>query len=174
MSTFWTAFSPDFTRNPQLNYSEEFKRLAVHRRWKVGGARYRKAWVRCCEEEFGVQYGRDERRLDGWRALCADVGIEDIPNSITQCKKVCLNRFSGIGPKDECRYVLLTSLGLQVLNRTWVNLVHLIECRANGTVAFRHPSQNALRIYTKETGKIFPKKAAKENGFLKALLITIY
>jgi len=147
MTSFWTSFSPAFTRNPQIAYSVDFERLAAQRGWKPGGSKYREQWIRCCEEEFGAQYGREER-LDGWKTLCADVGIRDVPNSITQCKKV--------------------------LNRTWVNLVDLIECRANGSQVARHQSQNALRIYTKETRKIFPKAAAKRNGFLKALLISLY
>jgi len=147
MTSFWGSFSPAFTRNPQITYSDDFKLLAAQRGWKPGGSTYRKQWIRCCEEEFRAQYGHDGR-LEGWRTLCADVGIRDIPNSATQCKKV--------------------------LNRTWVNLVDLIECRANGTQVAQHRSQRALRMYTKETGKIFPKVAAKQNGFLKALLITMY
>jgi hypothetical protein len=63
---------------------------------------------------------------------------------------------------------------LQVLNRTWINLVDLIECRVNGTQVSQHKSQNDLRLYIHETGKIFPKAAAKSNGFLKVLLITLY
>jgi len=90
MSTFWASFSPSFTRNPQLGYYDEFNRLASQRGWRIRGRRYRKEWVRCCAEEFSAQYGREER-LEGYRALCADVGIKHIPNSITQCKKV---RFS--------------------------------------------------------------------------------
>jgi len=147
MTGFWESFSPNFTRNPQINFSEEFKRLAFQRGWKKGGPKYRKQWARCCEEEFRDQYGHNER-LEGWRALCADVGIKNIPNSITQCKKV--------------------------LNRTWINLVDLIECRVNGTQVSQHKSQNDLRLYIHETGKIFPKAAAKSNGFLKVLLITLY
>jgi hypothetical protein len=34
-------------------------------------------------------------------------------------------------------------------------------------------SEEALREYTEETDKIFPKEAAKRNGFLTALLITL-
>jgi hypothetical protein len=87
MAGFWASFSPAFTRNLQASYSKEFKRLAVHRGWKTGGPKYRKQWILCCEEEFGAQYGRNER-LEGLQALCGDVGIRNIPNTITLCKKV--------------------------------------------------------------------------------------
>ncbi|KDQ15341.1 hypothetical protein BOTBODRAFT_31668 [Botryobasidium botryosum FD-172 SS1] len=149
MSTFWDAFSPDFTRNSQLPFSSEFNRLATQRGWVVGSNRYRKEWSRCCGEEFTRQYGQDAHRLSGWQGLCADVGIKDIPSSITQCKKV--------------------------LNTTWVNIVDLVECRESGRLpAKQYRSQNALREYTQRTGKIFPKKAAKRNKFLAALLIVIF
>jgi hypothetical protein len=62
----------------------------------------------------------------------------------------------------------------QVLKGTWVNLVDLVDSRNTGVPVKRHKSAAALRAYTKHTAKIFPKEAAKQNGFLKALLITIY
>lgn len=63
---------------------------------------------------------------------------------------------------------------LQALKGVWVNVVDLIDCRRTGSAVRRHRTAKALRKYTLETKKIFPKAAAKQNGFLKALLITLF
>jgi len=36
-------------------------------------------------------YFGNESQLANWQRLCADVGLEEVPRSITQCKKVCLS-----------------------------------------------------------------------------------
>ena len=59
----------------------------------------------------------------------------------------------------------------QALNKVWVNIVDLIDCRRNGSPVLRHKSQNALRTYSKGNDKIYNLKLAKQNGFLTALLI---
>jgi hypothetical protein len=51
-----------------------------------------------------------------------------------------------------------------------VNLWDLIDARRAGTVVRKFPNLNALRKYTQEHGRIFPKRAAKDDGFLKDLL----
>jgi len=60
---------------------------------------------------------------------------------------------------------------LQALKGIWINIVDLVECRRTGKTVPRHPSRQALRNYTLKTKKIFPKAAAKKNGFLTVLLI---
>jgi len=63
----------------------------------------------------------------------------------------------------------------KALGNTHVNLVDLINCRRAGTRVHKFPSCYALREYTTTTpGKVFPKKAAKEDGFLKVLLREIF
>jgi hypothetical protein len=57
--------------------------------------------------------------------------------------------------------------------KVWVNIVDLVDHRRIGGKVERHESEEALRKYTEETDKIFPKEAAKRNGFLAALLITL-
>jgi hypothetical protein len=59
--------------------------------------------------------------------------------------------------------------------KVWVNIVDLVDHRREGTggKVERHKSQQALREYTRSTGKMFPKEVAKQNGFLAALLITL-
>ncbi|KAF7981765.1 hypothetical protein HWV62_31831, partial [Athelia sp. TMB] len=65
-------------------------------------------------------------------------------------------------------------LANQILNRTYVNLVDLMECRASLQPVTLYKSRKALRDYTIGEDKIFPKAAAKQNGFLKVLLIEIF
>ncbi len=55
-----------------------------------------------------------------------------------------------------------------------VNIVDLIDCRRAGTAVHRFSSYRALRTYTQETNKVFPKAAAKRDGFLKVLLREIF
>jgi len=100
MSIFWTEFEPKFIRDPGATVNENFRRLAEQRAWKIRGVRYRKEYTRCMRDEFIELYGHDERRLEGWRSLCADVGIEEIPDSITQCKKVSLVNLSVMKSKE--------------------------------------------------------------------------
>jgi hypothetical protein len=58
--------------------------------------------------------------------------------------------------------------------KVWVNIVDLVDCAKAGTKVKRHANQQALSRYTRSSeGKIFPKKTAKKNPFLRALLITL-
>jgi len=88
MPASWEDRYPSFISDPHAPLQEEFTRLARHRQWKVNSKRYRKEWRLCIVEEFGAHYGSDESKLEGWRSLCAEVGIGEIPASITGCKKV--------------------------------------------------------------------------------------
>jgi hypothetical protein len=62
----------------------------------------------------------------------------------------------------------------QALKRkVWVNIVDLVDCRRTGTKVKRHETEEALRDYTVQTRRMFPREEAKKNGFLAALLITL-
>ncbi|KAJ7030195.1 hypothetical protein C8F04DRAFT_1114195 [Mycena alexandri] len=147
MSTYWDSY-PNFVHNPTAPVQKEFKLLAAQCGWKVGGAQYKREWARCGREEFIRYFGSEEKGLDGWQGLCATVGIEEIPNSITQCKKV--------------------------LRTVWVNIFDLVDAKSTGQPAKTHASADALRKYSMKKKKIFPKKAAKGNPFLKVLLIEMF
>jgi hypothetical protein len=162
-SAFWTRFER-FTPNPNASVQSEFDRLARHRGWRKGSPRYRKERQACLEEEFQHHYGRFENKTAGWMALCEEVGIKPVPASITQCKKERRLHMASVIEVDGY-------FTTQALNRVWVNLVDLIDSRRTGKALLRHPSRKALREYTIETDKIFSRKAAKRDGFLKALLI---
>lgn len=51
----------------------------------------------------------------------------------------------------------------------WVNLVNLIDHRNIGVAVIRFRNHKEFKKYT-ENGRVFPKKKAKEEGFIKALL----
>ncbi|KZP17202.1 hypothetical protein FIBSPDRAFT_973907 [Athelia psychrophila] len=146
-SAYWAAFAPAFIRDSQAGFAAEFARLAAQKRWNPRSKAWRRERIRCYSQEFEALYGASDK-LEGWVLLCAEVGAKEIPASKTQAKKI--------------------------LNRTWVNLVDLMECRATANPVFTHRSRNALRDYTIEEDKIFPKKAAKNNGFLSVLLIHVF
>ncbi|KAJ7691329.1 hypothetical protein B0H17DRAFT_935150 [Mycena rosella] len=147
MSAYWNSY-PNFAHNPTTPLRQEFKRLAAHEGWEVGGSRYKKEWERCGRDEFSHQFGSEDSQLSGWQAMCVLVRVEDVPDSITQCRKVLRNDF-------------------------WVNIYDLLDAKRTGRPVKKHPSAVALSKYTRNTKKIFPKRSAKANRFLKVLLVTL-
>ncbi|KAJ5974693.1 hypothetical protein N7481_011903 [Penicillium waksmanii] len=139
---------PAFQRAPMLSSNSEFSLLAREMNWKKDSRRYRKERANFLASEFNIYYGSNATKLENWQALCVELDISDSIGSITQCRKA--------------------------LGNVHVNLVDLVDCRRNGQTARRFPSVAALQKYTKKTDKIFPRSAAKEDGFLKALLRVIY
>ncbi|KAF2858042.1 hypothetical protein K470DRAFT_278819 [Piedraia hortae CBS 480.64] len=112
-------------------------------------AKSKKKMIAMAQSHFKLSYGVDESRLEGWQRLCSDVGIEPA-NSIRQCK-----------------------LALSKVN---INLVDFVNAMISGSQVHHFPSKNALRDYIASHGneKTFPLRAAKANGYLKALLITLW
>ncbi|OSS55116.1 hypothetical protein B5807_00384 [Epicoccum nigrum] len=96
--------------------------------------------------EIDALYGTDTNDLKMWRRLCSDVNVDPVPQSIPDCKKA--------------------------LKRKFVNLVNLIDHRRNRNVQLIvFPDYHSFRKWTlKKSSRIFPKKAAKAGGFIKALL----
>lgn len=62
----------------------------------------------------------------------------------------------------------------QELKKVWVNIYDLIDAVNANTTPQIFPSLSALRAYTLEKGKIFPKKEAKKGGPVKSLLAHIF
>ena len=79
-------FAPDPTKGLQA----EFARLAIDQGWGRKSKRHKEEWRQACQEEFEVHLGATVMggRLAGWQDLCEELGVEYIPTSITQCKKV--------------------------------------------------------------------------------------
>nr|POE47884.1 hypothetical protein CFP56_01212 [Quercus suber] len=118
---------------------------------KSGGQKRAKAVLAA----FALAYGHDEDRLNGWTDLCNDVGV-DAGASITKCKKACVT--------DD-----------QNLQAVHVNIVDFVTARRDGVLPHHFKSKKGLREYTRNTpGKVFPLREAKENGFLKALLVDVF
>jgi len=149
MPSYWETY-PNFDHNEHNGVQEEFGRLAAMRGWEKGGRRYRKEWDLCISSEGQKHLGHSTSSLPAWQALCREVGVREarIPTSIKQCKS-------------------------RLKTSVFINIVDLIDCRRTGRQVQRHASKDALRKYTKRTEKIYPKKLAKENGFLTALLIVM-
>ena len=88
-SSYFSRF-PTFAPNPLGNIEEEFERLARKEGWKPDYKRYWKERDKCLASEFNIRVGYLDKddRLTSWQALCSELGIEPLPRSITQCRKV--------------------------------------------------------------------------------------
>ena len=139
----WFLQFPPFVYDPTADLRSNFERLATSRNW--GEKLKRKRWAACQIEEFGNAYGTNTTRLESWQNLCREVHIPDPPDSINKCRNV-------LGGKN-----------------VWVNLVNLIDHRNIGVEVIRFRNRAEFLNYTKPD-RVFPKKAAKEEGFIKALL----
>ncbi|CAD6454029.1 7237c18b-d525-4c96-a596-3bad317ebf0e [Sclerotinia trifoliorum] len=95
------------------------------------------------EDYFG-----NETQLANWQRLCVDVGMEEIPTSITQCRKA--------------------------LGKVWVNIFDFLDAKAEGKPVKRYSSEHKLATYTLKSGKIFPKSHAKQGGPARVLLAHIF
>lgn len=146
-SSFFSQY-PEFDHDATAPLVAEFQRLSLQRGWKADGKKFRQNRQKCLAQEFEHHYGHTSNKLAGWQTLCADVYISPIPPSINQCKKA--------------------------LSKIAVNLVDLIDSRRTGKKVKLFPSKNALRNYSIKHDKIFPKRQAKADGFLCALLIEIF
>ncbi|KAJ5126092.1 hypothetical protein N7448_005402 [Penicillium atrosanguineum] len=138
---------PHFQRKPALPSNDEFNRLARQMKWKRGSKKYKHERSDFLASEFNIHYGSDATKLENWQRLCIELDIGQAIGSITKCRKA--------------------------LAKVHVNLVDLVDTRRTGESVEHFPNVSALRKYTKETKKVFPKSAAKADGFLKALLRVI-
>lgn len=86
-SSYFESFA-DFHPAPHAPLQQEFARLAELRGWQVGSKAYRKQYKRCMFVEFVSHYGSSTEKLEGWQALCREVRMKVVPDTITQCRKV--------------------------------------------------------------------------------------
>jgi hypothetical protein len=82
---FWLQF-PGFVPQPKASFKSEFGRLAKKQCWNTKTKQ--KHQVEALTSEIDFHYGKCLDKLDRWQQLCKDVGIENIPTSITKCRKV--------------------------------------------------------------------------------------
>ena len=88
VSPFWHQF-PKFIPDPSATFKDEFARLAKEQTW--GTKVKRKYQIEALNAEVAFHYGTCLHKLDRWQELCEEVGIENVPTSITQCKKASSN-----------------------------------------------------------------------------------
>jgi hypothetical protein len=149
---------------PKDNFNSLFNRLAIKEGWSQSQRKKRRH--EAIAGEVDAIYGTDTTKLAKWQELCRDVQIEPVPGSIKKCKKVCEHVQGKSG-------LLLTSS--QALSKVYVNLVNLIDHRRNRNVQLiLFPNYQAFRNWTlggkTRWERIFPKRLAKQEGFIKALL----
>ena len=87
----------EYKRNAPVN--KEYARLGWHKGWKRDTdesnemyQKFRSALV----DEFNNTYGMDENDIGSWRYLCTLLGIDQVPDSLYECRQVCV-RFSCFG-----------------------------------------------------------------------------
>lgn len=84
----WFAEFANFKYDPCSGLRCNFDRLASQRGW--GKKLKKKRWTECQTSCFTALYGgkTDKHKLEKWQDLCREVRIEDLPTSISGCKKV--------------------------------------------------------------------------------------
>jgi hypothetical protein len=78
-----------FTPDPRAAMHDEIMRLATLKGWSHKTIMKRRTEALAAELAL---YGDGKDRLDRWQQLCVEVGVadlNDVPKSITACKKVC-------------------------------------------------------------------------------------
>ena len=68
--------------------TERFDELAMERAWQPETRRYFKERTRFVQREFTAIY-EAYSKLEGLQLVCAEVGLQDIPATVTMCEKVC-------------------------------------------------------------------------------------
>lgn len=85
----WPTF--DYDRNRPL--VEEFCRMTTFLNWKKKKINEKKKGLRkAVVLQFEAYYGTDAKDINAWKSMCLVIGIDplEIPNSLTQCRKVCV------------------------------------------------------------------------------------
>ncbi|TBU32105.1 hypothetical protein BD311DRAFT_775651 [Dichomitus squalens] len=94
-------------------------------------------------QQFNSTYGRDVKDVVAWQNLCRALGVDPVPNSMHECRKV--------------------------IESVHVNICDLVEAPILGTPR-DFGSEEALAIYSKSTDKIFPRDNVHAGSLLRYLL----
>ena len=108
-------------------------------------------------KEFNALYGSDEKDINSWYKLCHVLRIDPVPNTLHGCRAVSTPLR---GPFD-------FHIPPQAVSRQHVNLADLVREFREDIHIFE--SEEELSMYTKKTGKFFPKESAADGGVLRAL-----
>jgi hypothetical protein len=93
LQTFFDKFQPQFQYNTLQSATSEFQRLVQVKGWNTNSRQYRttqRQFKDALVNQFNFNYGKNENSLTGWQALCEALGVEPIPESVSQAKKASL------------------------------------------------------------------------------------
>ncbi|KDQ53386.1 hypothetical protein JAAARDRAFT_183348 [Jaapia argillacea MUCL 33604] len=146
LDDFFASY-PAFTFDSSKPVMGEFRRMCREYRW--GGYNPEKdeaydLFKDALTQQFNAIYGTDVDEIDAWRNLCRVLRISPIPEGLKACR--------------------------QAVEETHVNLVDLVDTYGTGEPVVKFASEMRLSIYTKDTGKYFPKENAYAGGLLRHLL----
>lgn len=63
----------------------------IHRGWKRGSLKNKMAWKEfgmAMGKQFASYYGSDVHDITAWQALCIELQVDPVPDTIVQCKRV--------------------------------------------------------------------------------------
>ncbi|KAF8181847.1 hypothetical protein BJ912DRAFT_928858 [Pholiota molesta] len=150
LAVFFGGYAPQFVYNPGNPATVEFYRLCDTFGWERHSAERDtayQAFSTALTLEFNANFGTEVDNLESWQSLARHMGIVPVPSKL----KACRNQ----------------------VRMSHVNLVDLVAAFARGGQARRFGSEVALSVYTKETGKFFPRKDIHAGDLLKFLLRNI-
>lgn len=102
LDKFFRAY-PQFQYNPRGAPMGEFRRLVSHNAWDPERAKQEEhaqepasraynaaktSFFDAFRKEFDHLFGDDAEAVSTWQSLCETLGVEPIPGSVTQCRKV--------------------------------------------------------------------------------------
>ena len=88
-SMLFSSYS-SFQQDPLAPLLEEFERLSLSMHWQPGSEEYNKKRKQCIVNEVNTLFSETSTKLQGFQALLVELSIEPVPQTITQCKKVCI------------------------------------------------------------------------------------
>ncbi|KAJ7679165.1 hypothetical protein DFH06DRAFT_1465341 [Mycena polygramma] len=144
LSQFFAAY-PKYEYDPAGPASQQFHKL--RRIYKFNNKASNEAYDgynRALGLTFSQEYGDDVDSLENWQGLCRAVEIVPIPETL-----------------EECEYAIEDS---------HVNLIDLVDLTTTRERVHRFKTEGALSVYTKKTGKFFPRKRVYKGPLLRHLL----
>lgn len=92
LETFFAAFAAvGFSYQPTATAQKNFERLCKVSGWEAKSPAHadaRNGFNDALVQQFNFLYGVDGKDLATWHNLCATIGIEPVPDTIDECRKV--------------------------------------------------------------------------------------